>query len=96
MQAVAALEQGDVLALLVGDEALVAVAVLVCEAQLGAGVGALLADDQAGALGPAGEVDPVGQLGDPGPLALLAVGVERRSPTPLRKRDGRRATRSST
>ena len=51
--AVAQLQGGDVGVVLVGDEGGVAVAGLAVEdRELGAGMGALAADDQAGALGP--------------------------------------------
>ena len=64
--AVTQLQGGDVVAVLVGEEARVPVAVLVEDLELRAGVGTLAAADQPGALGPCGQVDPVGELGDPG------------------------------
>ena len=74
----------------VGEEALVAVPVEVGEAQLRARVRDLLAHDQPRPFRPAAEVELPGQLGDPGPLALLLpVGVERRTPAPLRQRQRR-------
>jgi hypothetical protein len=63
--AVQDLERRDVLVLLVGDEALEAVAVHVVEAQLRAGVRALAPADETSPLGPALEVHPIGQLGHP-------------------------------
>ena len=57
-------EVGDVGVGEVGDAHLVAVPVGVGEGQLGAGVGILAASDHAGALGPARQVDQVGDLGD--------------------------------
>ncbi|BFO13923.1 hypothetical protein SHKM778_03110 [Streptomyces sp. KM77-8] len=47
--------------------------VLVEQGQLGAGVGAFAADDDAGAVRVSGEVDQAGQLGDLGADARGAV-----------------------
>ena len=55
--AVAQLQGGDVVAVLVGDEGGVAVALGVEDLELGAGMGTLAAHDQPRALGPGGEVD---------------------------------------
>ena len=77
---------------LVGDEGGVAIAGRAVEdRELGAGMGPLAADDQAGALGPSGEVDAVGQLCDLGALALGAVAVDRLSPGRLRQAPDRLA-----
>ena len=54
----------------VGEDRLEAVAVGIGEGELGAGVGALAADEQARALRPGGEVDQVGGLCD---LAVVAL-----------------------
>lgn len=65
----------------VGEEDLVAHAfVLVEQGQLGDGVGALAADDDAGAVRVAGEVDQAGQLGDLGPIAQGPVLLQRGVP----------------
>src|SRR5699024_1518860 len=56
------------------------VALAVGDTQLRSGVRALFAHDQPHPLGPAGQVDHVGDLADPGPLAGLAVGVVGRRP----------------
>jgi hypothetical protein len=53
--AVTALDHGDLLIALVGEDRLEAVAVVIGEAQLRAGVRALAADDQPGSLRPAGQ-----------------------------------------
>lgn len=50
------------------------------EPQLGAGVRALLAQDQPGSGRPRGQVDQVGGLGHPGPVADVAGGLDRRVP----------------
>ena len=73
--AVTQLQDGDVVAVLVGEEARVPVAVLVEDRELRAGVRTLAAADQPGALGPRGQIEPVGQLGDP---RAVAVGRRRR------------------
>jgi len=54
VRAVAGLELCDVCARLVGDKALKAVAVVVCEGELGARVRSLAATDQPGAVRPLG------------------------------------------
>src|SRR5260370_945364 len=74
------LEGGDVLAVLVGDEALEAVPVDVGEGELRAGVGTLAPADQPGSLRPTLEVDLAGQLGNPGAVTRLAIGVDRGLP----------------
>gem|GEM_PF-4537583 len=78
---VAKLEGGDVGVVLVGAEGGVAVAGLAVEdRELGAGMGSLAADDQPCALGPAGEVELVGQLCALGALAHVAVAIDRAPP----------------
>ena len=59
--------------------------VQVGEGELRSWVRTLTAADQPGARRPAGEVDEAGQLCDPGPLARLAVTVDRRAPGILLK-----------
>src|SRR3954465_3970282 len=81
--AVAALEGGDVGAGLVGEDRLEAVAVVVAEGQLRAGMRTLATDDHSRALGAAGALEPVSELGDLSVLARLAVGVQRRGPRRL-------------
>ena len=78
--AVAQLQDGDVVAVLVGDKARVPVAVLVEDLKLRAGVRALAAADQPGALRPRGQVDPIGQLRDPGAVTILTGTVDRLYP----------------
>jgi hypothetical protein len=78
--AVAQLELGDVVAFLVGEKAGVAVAVLVEDRELGAGVRPLATADQPGAGRPGREVQLLSQLGDPGAVAVLAVAVDRLYP----------------
>lgn len=51
--------------------------VLVGQGELGAGVGAFTAHDEAGAVRVAGKVDQAGQCGEVGPLAEGSVLVER-------------------
>ena len=92
MSAVQDLERGDVLVPLVGDEALKAMPVEVGEGQLRSRVRALAPADQARRLGPARERDDVGQLGDPGAVAVLTVGVERRAPGVLGQGEDRAAS----
>jgi len=58
--AVAGLQHGQIAVFLVGDKALEAVPVDVGEAQLGAGMRALAADEQARALRPRVEADVAG------------------------------------
>ncbi len=91
--AVAALEQRDVDVLLVGEQDLEAVAVVVCERELGARVGALAADDPARALGPVAALEEVGDLGDLGALARLLVAGQRRRPRSLLQSEDRSADR---
>ena len=78
--AVAGFQRRDVGAVLVGDEALEAMAVEVGEGELRAGVWALAPADQPRALRPAFEVDVVGQLGDPRAVSRLPVSVDRSRP----------------
>jgi hypothetical protein len=63
--ALAALEHGDVGVGLVGEECLEAVAIVVGEGQLRAGMRALAAADKPRALRPGGEVEKPGELADP-------------------------------
>jgi hypothetical protein len=70
----------DRVAVEVGQGGQEAVAVVVGEAQRRAGVWALAAHDHAGAFGPAGQRQPVGDLGNPSALADLAVLADRRAP----------------
>ena len=90
--AVTQLEPSDVVAVLVGEEARVAVAVLVEDRELRAGVGPLAAADQPGALGPRRQVDPVAELGDPRAVTVAAVTIDRLHPH--RFRDLRIAART--
>ena len=77
----AQLQGGDADVFLVGDEGGVAVAGLAVEdRELGAGMGALAAADQPRALGPARELDAIGQLSDLGALALGSIAVDRALP----------------
>ena len=78
----------------VGQGGQEAVAVVVGEGQLRAGVRALAAHDHARALGPAGEVEAVGDLGDPGAVARLAVLADRRPPRRFGQPEDRLAHRS--
>jgi DNA-binding MarR family transcriptional regulator len=78
--AVPQLQPGKVRVGLVGDKALEAVAVVVGEAQLGAGMGILPAADPPGAGRPGVQVDPAGQLAHLGAVADLAVGLHRGRP----------------
>ena len=77
--AMAALEHGDLSVVLVGEDRLEAIAVVVGERQLRAGVRALTPHDQPGSLRPGGELDAVGDLGDLAVLALGSVLVKRRT-----------------
>src|SRR5207237_2622362 len=77
------LDDGDVLVGLVGEDRLEAVAVVIGERQLRAGVRTLTPHDQPAALGPGGQIDHVGDLTDLAVLALTAVLVERRDPRVL-------------
>ena len=61
------LKRGDVLVLLVGDEALETVGVQIGEGQLRTGMRTLAPTDQPGPVRPVGEIDFVGQLGHPRP-----------------------------
>jgi hypothetical protein len=68
--AVAALDLGEVGVGLVGEDGLEAVAVMVGERELRAGVRALAPDDQPDPVAPGGQLDGVGDLGD---LAVVAL-----------------------
>lgn len=81
--AVQRLERGDIGVVLVCDEALEAVTIEVGEGEPRAGVWALAATDQPGALGPGVQVHQARELCDPCPIAWLAVLVDRRSPSVL-------------
>ena len=96
MEAVAPLEQRELFAGLVGDEALEAVPVEVGEAKLRAGVGTLLPDDQACPFRPRGEINAAGQLRDPGAAARVAFPVDGALPRPLGSATAACPTRSST
>jgi hypothetical protein len=73
--AVPQVQGGEVVAGRVGGERGVAQALDgVEQGQLGAGVGAFAAHDQAGAVWPPVEVDEIGDLGDLGAVAGLSVG----------------------
>lgn len=76
--AVELLEAGDARALLVGEEDLEAVAVVIGEGELGAGVGALAAADGARPLRPGRKIES--KLGHPCPFSLLSVLGEGRLP----------------
>src|ERR1035437_8778416 len=78
--AVTALQHRDVRVGLVGEDRLEAVAVMVGERQLRAGVRTLAPDDQPGPLRPAGQIDRVGDLTDLAVLARRAVLVKRWDP----------------
>src|SRR5207248_8327971 len=82
--AVATLEHGDVLVGLVGEDRLEAVAVVVGEAQLRAGVWPLAADDQPRALRPGRQIDRLCDLTDLAVLAYRSVLVELCNPAILR------------
>jgi len=76
------LEHREVCAGLVGDQALEAVALVIGEGELGAGVRALAATYEAGATGPLGqELDRVRELADRRAGARLAVLVGRLMPS---------------
>ncbi len=62
------------------EEAGVAVAVLVEDLKLRAGVRALPPADQPGAFRPPGQIQILGQLRDPRAVAVVAVGVDRVRP----------------
>jgi hypothetical protein len=78
--AVAQLQPGEVRVGLVGEEHLEAVAVVVGEAQLRAGMGVLTATDRPGARRPAVQVNPAGQLASLRAMANLAIGLRRGRP----------------
>ena len=80
--AVQALEPGRV-AGKIGQRGQEAVAVMVGEGQLRAGVRALAAHDHPAARGPAGQIQAIGDLGHPRALALGAVLADRRTPCVL-------------
>jgi len=87
--AVAALQDGGVLVGLVGEDGLEAIAVGVGERELGAGVRALAADEDAAAVRPSREVQAVGEFGDLAVVAGPAVGVDRGLPCRLGEREDR-------
>ena len=91
MGAVAGLQGGRIVIGLIGDEALKAVPVDVGERELGARVRALAADDQARPLRPGVQRDVAGQLGHPGALARVPVGVDRQQPRHLGRGEDRLA-----
>jgi hypothetical protein len=74
------LQPSEVRVGLVGEKDLEAVAVVVGEAELGAGVGVLSSADRPGARRPGVQVDPAGQLAGLGAVANLAVGLHRGRP----------------
>lgn len=78
--AVPQFQVGELAAFGVGEEAGDTESVGVGEAELRAGVGAFLAQDQPGALRLGGQVDHAGDLGDPCSVAGFAVGVVGRRP----------------
>jgi hypothetical protein len=80
---VAQLQPGQVGLGLVGEEHLEAVAVVVGEAQLGAGMGVLASADRPRARWPVAQVDPAGQLAHLGIGTDLAVSVPGCSPAGL-------------
>ena len=81
--AVAHLQGGDVLTVLVGDEAGVPIAVLVKDRELRAGMRPFATGDQPSALRPWRQVQTVGELGNPRPVPKLAVAVNRPHPLGL-------------
>ena len=87
--AVTQLEPSDVVAVLVGEEARVAVAVFVEDRELRAGVGPLAAADQPGARGPRRQVDRVAELGDPRAVTVAAVTNDRLHPHRFRDLEDR-------
>ena len=91
--AVAQLQGGDVVVVLVGEEACVPVAVLVEDRELRAGVRPFAAADQPRSRGPGGQVEAVGQLRDPGAVAVLAFCVDRLQPLGFRDLEDRGADR---
>jgi hypothetical protein len=78
--AVTALEHGDALVGLVGEDRLEAVAVVFGERQMRSGVRTLTPHDQPGALGPSGQINHVGDLDDLAVFAGRAILVERHDP----------------
>ncbi len=78
--AVTQLQDGDVVAFLVGEEARVPVTVLVEDRELRAGVRTLAAADQPGTFRPLGQVHAVCQLRHPGAVPILAGAVDRLYP----------------
>ncbi len=75
--ALAALKQLDVAVGLVGERRLEAMAVVIGEGQLRAGMRTLAPDQQPGPCRPQGKIDVLGDLGDLPVLALAAVARER-------------------
>jgi hypothetical protein len=91
--AAAQLQRGELGAFLVGQKARVAVAVLIEDLKLCARVRALAPAHQPRALGPRRQVDAVAQLGDPRPVAVASVGVDRLCPRAFGQLDDRLANR---
>jgi hypothetical protein len=81
--ALTALEDLDVRVGLVGERGLEAVAVVIGEGQLSAGMRTLAPDEQPGPRRPRAEVNVLGDLADLPVLTLAAVGRERRNPRVL-------------
>jgi len=82
--AVAEFKSGDLACFGVGQERGEAVAAMIGELELGPGMGTLFPADQAGALRPTREVNPVGELGDPGAFPVLTFRLDRRLPVVFR------------
>ena len=91
--AVAQLQRGDVLAVLVGEEAGVPVAVFVEDREWRAGMRPLAPDDQPGSLGPGGQVQTVGQLRDARAVPSFPIAVDRLLPRGFRDLEDRGADR---
>ena len=89
--AVTELQDGDVAAVLVGEEAGVPVAMFIEDLELRAGMRPLAADDQPGALRPGREIDAVRELGHPCAVTVLSVGVDRLLPLVFRDFEDRGA-----
>ncbi len=81
--AMAAFQAGEVGVGLVGEDRLEAVAVVVGEEELRAGMGPLDADDHARPFRPSGEVEAASEFSDLTVVARLTVGVERCGPRRL-------------
>ena len=81
--AVAQLQPGNVLAVLVGEKTRVSIAVLVEDRELRAGVWALAPADQPRPLSPSRQVQVLCQLGDPGAVTPGTIGIDRLCPRGL-------------